>query len=95
MRVLVVGAGGVGAAAARIAARREFPTAVVLADLDPDRAARAAAATGDDRVTGTAVDASDPAALRELIRATRATRCSTRPTRGSCCRSSPPACTPA
>jgi saccharopine dehydrogenase-like NADP-dependent oxidoreductase len=72
VRVLVVGAGGVGAAAARIAVRREFPTAVVLADLDPARAARAAAATGDDRVTATAVDASDPAALGQLIRATRA-----------------------
>ena len=72
MRVLVVGAGGVGAAVARIAARREFPTAVVLADLDRDRAVRAAAATGDDRVTAAAVDASDPIALRELIRATQA-----------------------
>ena len=72
MRVLVVGAGGVGSAAARIAARRAFPTAVVLADVDPDRAARAAAATGDERVTAAAVDASDPGALRELITATRA-----------------------
>ncbi len=72
MRVLVVGAGGVGSAAARIAARRKFPRAIVLADVDAGRAARAAAATGDDRVTAAAVDASDPAALRELITATRA-----------------------
>ena len=72
MRVLVVGAGGVGSAAARIAARRAFPSAIVLADLDRDRATRAAAATGDDRVSAAAVDASDPAALRELITATRA-----------------------
>jgi saccharopine dehydrogenase (NAD+, L-lysine forming) len=72
VRVLVVGAGGVGSAVARIAARRAFPTAVVLADLDPERAARAAAAAGDERVTATAVDASDAGALRELITATRA-----------------------
>ena len=72
VRVLVVGAGGVGAAAARIAARRAFPQAVVLADVDRGRAERAAAATGDPRFSGAAVDASDPAALRELITATRA-----------------------
>jgi saccharopine dehydrogenase (NAD+, L-lysine forming) len=72
VRVLVVGAGGVGSAAARIAVRRAFPAAIVLADLDRDRAARAAAATGDDRVTAAALDACDPAAVRELITATRA-----------------------
>jgi saccharopine dehydrogenase-like NADP-dependent oxidoreductase len=72
VRVLVVGAGGVGSAAARISARRPFPTAIVLADLDGDRAARAAAAAGDDRVTAAALDASDPVAVRELITATRA-----------------------
>lgn len=72
MRVLVVGAGGVGAAAARIAAGRSFVGELVLADLDADRAARAAAATGDDRVSAVTVDASDPAALGELLAATRA-----------------------
>jgi saccharopine dehydrogenase (NAD+, L-lysine-forming) len=72
VRVLVVGAGGVGAAAARIAARRAFPTTVVLADLDGARAQRAAAATGDPRVTAETVDASDADAVRALIGATRA-----------------------
>ena len=72
MRVLVVGAGGVGAAVARVAARRGFLTALVLADVDRDRAGRAAAATGSDRVSATRADASDPAAVAELIGATRA-----------------------
>ena len=72
MRVLVVGAGGVGAAVARIAARRPFLQALVLADLDGRRAARAAAAVGDPRVTAATVDASDSAAVRELVTASRA-----------------------
>lgn len=42
MRVLVLGAGGVGEAFARIAARRSSFEHVVLADFDPARAARAA-----------------------------------------------------
>ncbi|HEX6754487.1 MAG TPA: saccharopine dehydrogenase C-terminal domain-containing protein [Mycobacteriales bacterium] len=72
MRVLVVGAGGVGSAAARIAARRGFVDGLVLADVDGVRAARAAAATGDERVGSATVDASDTDALRALIRTTRA-----------------------
>ena len=72
MRVLVLGAGGVGAAVARVATRRDFVETLVLADLDADRARRAAAATGSDRVSATRADASDPAAVAELIGATRA-----------------------
>ena len=72
MRVLVVGAGGVGAAAAGIAARRDFVEALVLADVDGPRAERAAAVTGDARVTAATVDAGDRGALADLIRATRA-----------------------
>jgi saccharopine dehydrogenase (NAD+, L-lysine forming) len=72
VRVLVLGAGGVGAAVARIAARRPFLRALVLADLDGARAARAAAAAADPRVTAATVDASDSAAVRELVTATRA-----------------------
>ena len=41
MRVLVVGAGGVGSAAAAIAARRSFFSRFVIADFDPARAQRA------------------------------------------------------
>jgi saccharopine dehydrogenase (NAD+, L-lysine forming) len=71
MRILILGAGGVGTAAARIAARRRFATHVVLADYDPSRAAAAAAGVGDDRFVAARVDASDQAAIEELIRAER------------------------
>ena len=59
MRILVVGAGGVGAAIAAIASRRTFFDGLVLADLDPARAERAVARLGDDRLTAATVDASD------------------------------------
>jgi len=72
VRVLVVGAGGVGAAVARIAARREFVESLVLADIDPDRATRAAAAAGSERVSATSVDASDTDAVVSLAVASRA-----------------------
>src|SRR5438067_84487 len=45
MRILLVGAGGVGTAIARIAARRRFAE-LVVADYDLARAQRAAAASG-------------------------------------------------
>jgi saccharopine dehydrogenase (NAD+, L-lysine-forming) len=71
MRILVVGAGGVGAAVGPIAARRDFFEHMVLADLHGERAARAAARAGDARITGVAVDAGDPAAIVGLARAER------------------------
>jgi saccharopine dehydrogenase-like NADP-dependent oxidoreductase len=67
MRLLVLGAGGVGSAAALIAARRTFLSSVVLADYDVDRARRAAAATADDRFVPIALDASDQAAIESVI----------------------------
>jgi saccharopine dehydrogenase (NAD+, L-lysine-forming) len=72
MRILVIGAGGVGAAAAAIARHRDFFEAIVLADLDGDRARSAAERFGDPRITGTACDASDPAAVAALAEAERA-----------------------
>jgi saccharopine dehydrogenase (NAD+, L-lysine forming) len=72
VRLLVIGAGGVGAAVARIAAGRQFLAAVVLADVDAGRAARAAAATGSDRISAATVDASDSAAVARLARDCRA-----------------------
>jgi saccharopine dehydrogenase (NAD+, L-lysine-forming) len=68
MRVLVVGSGGVGAAVAMIARRRGFFDAMVMADIDPGRAARAAERTGDARVTSDRIDASDRAAVAECAR---------------------------
>ena len=67
MRVLVVGAGGVGSAFARIAARHRFLDQVVLADFDESRA-RAAAAAAGDKFVGVAVDANDESSVRELLR---------------------------
>ena len=67
MRAMILGAGGVGSAAALIAARRDFFEAVVVADFDPGRAERAVAATGDERFVAATVDASDQAAIEALI----------------------------
>jgi saccharopine dehydrogenase (NAD+, L-lysine-forming) len=66
--VLVIGAGGVGAAFAAIARRRSAFERVVLADVDLERA-RAAAERLDepDRFAADRVDASDEAELVELI----------------------------
>ncbi|MCU1400274.1 MAG: saccharopine dehydrogenase-like oxidoreductase, partial [Acidimicrobiales bacterium] len=72
MRVLIVGAGGVGAAFASIAARRPVFTDIVLADIDGNRAGRAAHKADSDRVSSTRVDASDRADIVELARTMRA-----------------------
>ena len=67
MRLLILGAGGVGSAAALIAARRRFATHVVVADYDEARARAAAVATNDERFTCAALDASDQQAIEALI----------------------------
>jgi saccharopine dehydrogenase (NAD+, L-lysine forming) len=67
MRTLILGAGGVGSAAALIAARRPFMTYVVVADYDLGRAERAVAATADARFAAARLDASDQAAVEALI----------------------------
>ncbi|MFZ4720998.1 MAG: saccharopine dehydrogenase NADP-binding domain-containing protein, partial [Ilumatobacteraceae bacterium] len=72
MRLLVVGAGGVGSSIVSIAARREVFEQIVVADVDAARAARAAARAGSDRVIGTRVDASDRIDVLELARTSRA-----------------------
>jgi saccharopine dehydrogenase (NAD+, L-lysine forming) len=64
MRILLVGAGGVGAAFARIAARRPFAD-LVIADYDLDRAQRAAAAR--DGYEAVQLDARDERAVTELL----------------------------
>jgi saccharopine dehydrogenase (NAD+, L-lysine-forming) len=67
VRILLVGAGGVGGAIIRIAARRAFPEAVVVADYDAGRAEKAVAAVGDARFTAARVDAADEAAVGALL----------------------------
>jgi len=70
VRVLVVGAGGVGSAVGAVAARRAFVERMVLADVDEARAQRAVGPL-DDRFAAARLDASDPAAIIELARAER------------------------
>ena len=70
MRVLVIGAGGVGSAVARTAARWGLFERVVMADYDEGRAQRAIAG-GGDRFAAFKLDARDEQAIVELIRAER------------------------
>jgi saccharopine dehydrogenase (NAD+, L-lysine forming) len=67
MRLLILGAGGVGSAAALIAARRPFLSGVVVADYDVARADRAVAAVDDPRFVAARLDASDQAAIEALV----------------------------
>jgi saccharopine dehydrogenase-like NADP-dependent oxidoreductase len=66
MRILLVGAGGVGGAFTAIAARRDFFEMVVVADYDPARAEKAAAT--DDRYVAAQVDASSAESVTALCR---------------------------
>jgi saccharopine dehydrogenase-like NADP-dependent oxidoreductase len=72
MRILVVGAGGVGAAFAEVARRRDFFEQATLADLNAARAQAVVARLGDERFAAAAVDASDARSIATLIRDTRA-----------------------
>ncbi|WP_328423721.1 saccharopine dehydrogenase NADP-binding domain-containing protein [Micromonospora sp. NBC_00389] len=72
MRVLLVGAGGVGSAAVAIAARRSYFETMVVADHDPGRAERAIAGHGD-RFVAAQVDASSADAVAALCREHRIT----------------------
>jgi saccharopine dehydrogenase-like NADP-dependent oxidoreductase len=64
MRILLVGAGGVGSAIARIAARRPFAE-LLVADYDQGRATRAAG----QEFTAVQIDARDQQAVTELLSA--------------------------
>src|SRR5438477_176184 len=70
MRILVVGSGGVGAAFAPIAARRDFYERIVFADHHQDRGRSVVERydKGTGRFSGATVDASDPTAITELCR---------------------------
>lgn len=73
MRILVVGAGGVGGAIATAASRRPFFEHCTIADIDGTRATAVADGTGDARFAGAQVDASDSAAITALAREVGAT----------------------
>jgi len=69
VRVLAIGAGGVGAAVGAVAQRRGFVERLVFADVSEARARTAAERTGDPRFAGIALDASDQAAIVEAAHA--------------------------
>ena len=66
MRVLCVGAGGVGSAAAGIAARRDFFERFVVADYDAGRAERTVESLADSRFTAARLDASSAEAVAAM-----------------------------
>jgi len=68
MRILIIGAGGVGSAAARILRRRNFFDAVVIADYDPARPQALVDELRDERFSAAQVDASDAGSVAALIR---------------------------
>ncbi len=68
MKILLVGAGGVGSAFCAIAKRRDFFEQIVVADYDEAKAREAAEAVNDSRFSSTRVDASSADAVAELIR---------------------------
>src|SRR3954447_885621 len=68
MQILVVGTGGVGAAVAAVAQRREFFERITFADLDPARPQALVDRLGDDRFAAAQVDASDQASVAALAR---------------------------
>jgi len=69
MRILVVGAGGVGSSVVPIAARRDFFESMVVADYDVERARRTVDRLGgDSRFSAARIDASSAADVTELCR---------------------------
>jgi saccharopine dehydrogenase-like NADP-dependent oxidoreductase len=79
MRILLVGAGGVGDAIAKIAARRDFFELLVVSDYDVSRAERtiewieAKHGPQGERFVAARVDASDPESVTALAREHRVT----------------------
>ncbi len=73
MRILIIGAGGVGSATLPILRRRRFYEHVTVADYDADRARRAVDRMADERFSSARVDASDARAVEALAREARAT----------------------
>lgn len=68
MKILLVGAGGVGSAFCAIAKRRDFFEQIVVADYDEGKARQAAEAVKDARFSSTQVDAGSADAVAALIR---------------------------
>ena len=73
MRILVIGAGGVGSAVVPTAVRRDFFEHLVVADYDGDRAEAIARKANDKRIEAAFVDASNRELIADLIRQQRIT----------------------
>nr|MCW2728843.1 ATP-binding protein [Aeromicrobium sp.] len=73
MKILLIGAGGVGSAFCAIAARRDFFESVVVADYALASAERAVDVLSDPRFTAAQVDASDAGSVEALARSCGAT----------------------
>ncbi|MGZ5401984.1 MAG: saccharopine dehydrogenase family protein, partial [Aeromicrobium sp.] len=73
MRILLIGAGGVGSAFAAIAARRDFFESVVVADYVLASAEKTVASLGDPRFTAAQIDASSADQVEALARRSGAT----------------------
>ena len=73
MHILIIGAGGVGSAAARIASRRPFFDRMTIADYDASRPEALVGTIGDPRYSAAQVDASSEESLVELISSSKAT----------------------
>jgi saccharopine dehydrogenase-like NADP-dependent oxidoreductase len=68
VKVLVIGTGGVGSAAAAVAQKRDFFERMTFADLDPTRPQALAERLGDERFAAAQVDASDQESVAALAR---------------------------
>jgi saccharopine dehydrogenase (NAD+, L-lysine-forming) len=68
VKVLVVGTGGVGAAVAAVAQKRDFFERMTFADLDPARPQALVERLDDERFAAAQVDASDRASVGTLAR---------------------------
>ena len=73
MKILLIGAGGVGSAFCSIIVRRDFFESVVVADYALESAERAVKAVNDPRFTARQVDASSADSVAELAKASQAT----------------------
>ncbi|MGH2828430.1 MAG: saccharopine dehydrogenase C-terminal domain-containing protein [Actinomycetota bacterium] len=72
MRILVVGAGGVGSAIAVVAARRDFVRHMTLADINESQAGETVDRLNDNRFAAATIDASDRAAVAAMAKEVRA-----------------------
>jgi saccharopine dehydrogenase-like NADP-dependent oxidoreductase len=68
MRILLIGAGGVGEAIVKLAATRNFYEQIIVADYDLSRAEGAVKYVNDKRFTATKIDAGNAANIVEICR---------------------------